>query len=294
MLEFKEIKIEDIEVISPYLHAYPSRQCDRAPGTVAMWRNVYGYKYAIKDGTIVFSFEIDNETAYTHPIGRNPGLIFKELEKLNVSKGELRLCSVNNSELPEVLKLYPQAECCKNRDWFDYLYEKEALTNLTGRKYNTPRNHINKFKKLYSDWCFEEITTDNVEEVIKFTDSFTYGSDKGEDAYTEKNLCVEVLNNYAKFAFIGGVLRVNGKIIGWSAGEKIGDTLICHIEKADITYHGAYQMLTNQFLRYFAANDPEIKFINREDDSGDLGLRKAKLAYNPCELIEKNCLKIKF
>ena len=98
-----------------------------------------------------------------------------------------------------------------------------------------------------------------------------------------------MLENYKKYNMLGGVLRVNGKIIGYSIGEIIGDTLFDHIEKADISYHGAYQMLTNSFLKEFAA-DESVKYVNREEDCGDEGLRKSKLSYHPVELIEKNTI----
>ena len=94
------------------------------------------------------------------------------------------------------------------------------------------------------------------------------------------------------YGMLGGVLRVNGKIIAYSIGEITGDTLFCHVEKADISYHGAYQMLTNQFLRKYADND-EVKFVNREEDCGDEGLRRSKLSYNPVELLVKNTVYIK-
>lgn len=164
--------------------------------------------------------------------------------------------------------------------------------NLIGRKYATPRNHINKFKKLYSDWTFSKITENDIPELIEFTKNFTFNAQKDESANLELKMCIEVLNNYDAYGMVGGVLRVNSKVIAYSIGEIIGDTLFCHVEKADISYGGAYQMLTNQFLRMYADNDC-IKYVNREEDCGDEGLRKSKLSYNPVELIEKNTVFIK-
>ena len=140
---------------------------------------------------------------------------------------------------------------------------------------------------LYTDWNFEEITAQNIPEIIEFTKGFTFNSsEKDEDANKELELCCEVLENYDAFGMFGGALRVNGKIAGYSIGEIIGDTLFCHIEKADISYHGAYQMVTNQYLQMYAQGD-DVKFVNREDDCGDEGLRKSKLSYHPVVLLEK-------
>ena len=104
-------------------------------------------------------------------------------------------------------------------------------------------------------------------------------------------MCIEVLENYEIYGMLGGVLKVDDKIVGYSISEIVGDTLFCHIEKADISYGGAYQMLTNQFLQMYASSE-DIKFVNREEDCGDEGLRKSKMSYHPIELIEKNTVKI--
>ena len=294
MLNFKKITLEDIPVLKSYFEAYPNRQCDRTAGAIAMWRDVYYNYYAITDGTIILSSKPDGEYSFSYPIGKEPQKAIKELEAFCKEFSiPMRFFGVSTEERDNLLSLYPESEFHSDRDRFDYLYEKNAILTLIGKKYSTQRNHINKFKKLYTDWNFEEITAQNIPEIIEFTKGFTFNSsEKDEDANKELELCCEVLENYDAFGMFGGALRVNGKIAGYSIGEIIGDTLFCHIEKADISYHGAYQMVTNQFLRMYAEND-EVKFVNREDDCGDEGLRKSKLSYNPVELIEKTEVKIK-
>lgn len=287
MLSFKKIEFEDIPTLKAYFNAYPARQCDRSCGATFMWRNYFENQYAIIDGTIILSANFKNETCFTFPIGRNIEAAFEALE--DYCKAEnipIVFCSVNKNELPVLYRRYSYCVADADRDWFDYIYEKDAIMNLVGRKYATPRNHINKFRKLYADWSFEPISSDNIPDLIEFTRNFTFNAEKDESANLELQMCIEVLENYNKYGMLGGALRVNGKIIGYSVGEIIGDTLFCHIEKADVSFSGAYQMLTNQFLRMYASGD-EIKFVNREEDCGDPGLRKSKLSYNPIELLEK-------
>ena len=202
------------------------------------------------------------------------------------------MCSVNKNELSVLLRRYCYCVVEPDRDMFDYIYDKDALMNLSGKKYSTPRNHINKFLKLYNNFEFTPITKDIIPEIIDFTRNFSFNSEKNEIANYELEKCIDVLENYEEYGLLGGVLKVDGKVIGYSVGEIIGDTLICHIEKADISFHGAYQMVTNQFLKMYAQGD-EIRFVNREDDSGDEGLRKAKLSYRPIELLEKNTVYLK-
>ena len=258
-----------------------------------MWRDYFENKYTVIDGTIIFTSSFKNELCFAYPIGRNIDGALDEIEKYCKEKNvPMVLCSVNAKELEHLKSRYSDITADADRDWSDYLYEKDSLLNLIGRKYSTPRNHINKFRKLYADWSFEEINEANIPELIEFTNNFTFNSQKDESANLELEMCREVLENYDVYGMLGGVLRVDGKVIGYSIGEIIGDTLFCHIEKADISYAGAYQMLTNQYLRMYASGD-EIKYVNREEDCGDEGLRKSKLSYHPVELIEKNVVIIR-
>lgn len=292
MLSFKKIGLEDVPALRAYFQAYPARQCDRAVGSTVMWRDYFDNKYAVFDGTLILSANFKNSICFNYPIGRNIDAALNAIEDYCREKDiPMVLCSVNAKELPKVLEKYPESQVDADRDWFDYLYDKDAILSLRGRKYNTPRNHINKFKKTYENYSFEAIGQSNIPEIIAFTDSFKFHADKDESALQELKMCMEVLENYELYGLLGGALRVDGKIIGYSIGEIIGDTLFCHIEKADFSYNGAYQMLTNQFLKTYAQGD-EVKFVNREEDCGDPGLRKSKLSYNPVELLEKNTVTI--
>lgn len=292
MLEFIKTSLDNYEVIKAFSLAYPARQCDRSAGATVMWGDYYNNYYAVYDGTITFTSNFTGGTCFTYPVGRNVDGMLDKIKEYCIEKSiPMTVCSVNKDELGFITEKYPDCEVSADRDWFDYLYDKDAIMNLSGRKYATQRNHINKFKKLYDDYVFEEISEKNIAEIIEFTKNFTFNSEKDGSAQTELEICLSVLENYKKYAMLGGALRINGKIAGYSIGEITGDTLIVHIEKADVSYHGAYQMVTNSFLRMYA--DDSVKYVNREEDCGDEGLRKSKLSYNPIELIEKSTVKIK-
>lgn len=290
MLSLKKIGLEDIKILKAYFESYPARQCDRSAGATAMWRDYFDNSYAVIDGTLILS----SESKFIFPIGRNIENALNEIENhCKENNIPMILCTVNKSELEKIGDIYNEFNVEADRDWFDYLYSKESLLALTGKKYNTPRNHINKFKKLYTDWSFEAINENNIPSLIEFTKNFKFNSEKDESAALELKMCIEVLENYETYGMLGGVLKSGDKIIGYSMGEIVGDTLFCHVEKADISYNGAYQMLTNQFLQMYASDD-EIRFVNREEDCGDEGLRKSKMSYHPIELIEKNTVTIKY
>lgn len=288
MLSLKKIGLEDIGVMKAYFDAYPERQCDRSTGATVMWRDYFKNSYTVVDETLILA----SDSRFVFPIGRNIDSALDKIEEYCKAKGiPMTLCTVNKNELEKIEERYDDFEADADRDWFDYLYDKNSLLNLTGKKYSTPRNHINKFKKLYQNWSFEPINSGNIPDLIEFTRNFTFNSEKDDSANLELQMCIEVLENYEIYGMLGGVLKVNGEIAGYSIGEIVGDTLFCHIEKADISFGGAYQMLTNQFLQMYASDD-EVKFVNREEDCGDEGLRKSKMSYHPIELIEKNTVKI--
>ena len=83
---------------------------------------------------------------------------------------------------------------------------------------------------------------------------------------------------------------MNGRVAGFSAGEIVGDTLIIHIEKADIAYEGIYQVLVNEYAKCFVT--PDVRYINREEDVGDEGMRRSKESYHPVRLLEKYLVRI--
>lgn len=293
MLKFKKIEKEDYPILKAYFNNYPARQCDRSAGTIIMWHEYYNNHYAVTDGTLILLSKFKNKNCFSFPIGKNiQGGLDAIDEYCEANKIPCIMCSVNKSELPLLFKRYSYCVVEPDRDMFDYIYDKNSLMNLSGKKYSTPRNHINKFLKLYGNFEFLPITKELIPEIISFTENFSFNSEKDDIADYELKKCIDVLNNYEEYGLLGGVLKVSGKVIGYSIGEIIGDTLICHIEKADISFHGAYQMVTNQFLKMYATDD-EIKYVNREDDSGDEGLRKAKLSYRPIELLEKNTVYLK-
>ena len=293
MLNFKKIEKEDYNLLKAYLNSYPSRQCDRSLGTIIMWHEYYENYYAVHDGTLIFLSKFKDNNCFSFPIGKNIDSGLDAIDEYCETKGiPCVMCSVNKNELPVLFRRYSYCVVEADRDMFDYIYDKTALMNLSGKKYSTPRNHINKFLKLYKNYEFVPISKKIIPELIDFTKNFSFNSEKDDIAVYELRQCIDVLENYEEYGLLGGALIVDRKIIGYSVGEIIGDTLICHIEKANIEYHGAYQMVTNQFLKMYAT-DNDIKYVNREDDSGDEGLRKAKLSYRPIELLEKSTVYLK-
>ena len=169
----------------------------------------------------------------------------------------------------------------------DYVYETEKLATLAGKKLHGKRNHINKFMKLYPDWSYESIDDGNVEECFQM--ALKWRNLNGCDDDTEKNaeMCVTLnsLRLYKELGLRGGILRVNGEIAAFSLGEPVcSDTFVVHIEKAFADIEGAYPMINQQFVQHECM---DYTYVNREDDAGSEGLRKAKLSYRPAFMVDK-------
>ena len=135
-----------------------------------------------------------------------------------------------------------------------------------------------------------QIEGDLVGKAYEFCKEYIKKSPKTADtAVAEYGKIPEFFENYGAYDFLGGALLVDGKIIGVCLGEKIGDTLYEHFEKCDSTYSGANQVLVSEMAKMYAADVP---YINREDDAGDLNLRKSKLSYHPAKMIAKHVVTI--
>ncbi|MEF9940944.1 MAG: phosphatidylglycerol lysyltransferase domain-containing protein [Lachnospiraceae bacterium] len=290
-LTFKKPTIEDKELLDSYFKRYPSRSCDRTFANVFLWARHYHVEYAIIENAIVFKNEEEGELAFAYPVGEAEDVkkSIEVLEAYSVERNKpFRLYGITKKQYEQLEQWYPdEYEMEYNRDLADYVYESEKLATLSGKKLHGKRNHINQFKLMFEDWDYESFNQDNIEECFQM--ALQWRNDNGCDADEEKNaeMCVTLnsLRLYEELGLVGGLLRVNGKIVAFSIGEPIcEDTFVVHIEKAFADVPGAYPMINQQFVLNECINYP---YVNREEDTGAEGLRKAKLSYKPIFLIEK-------
>lgn len=287
-MELKKLSLDDIDKISPYFKNIHHRACDCTLGGVFIWRDYFESYYAIIDDTLVFAFGKDKKS-YTYPIGKNIDAAFLAIEdEVGKSSSPLTFYICSQEDMLKVKKRYPDAVVQEIRDGFDYLYDYDSLATFKGKKYSGQRNHVNKFKRLYENYSFEELNSENAAECLEFLEKFLSCRERtaatDEEAAKIKEI-FENLGKYSSYGFFGGVLRVDGNVIGFSVAEDVADTMFVHIEKADISYDGVYQMLVCSFASHFKRTG--VLYINREDDAGNEGLRKSKLAYQPIELLPK-------
>ncbi len=181
----------------------------------------------------------------------------------------------------------------RNND--EYIYLSEKLITLSGKKLQSKRNHINRFKKENPDWEYSPIYSGkDVEECMNMLDEWE--EDKNEVS-KDKSLRYDyiatkiMLENLKDLDLKAGSIKINGKIVAFSVGERlVDDTFVVHVEKAFADVNGAYTIMNQQFIEHEAS---AFKYINREDDLGLESLRKAKLSYQPDIMLHEGIIKLK-
>lgn len=293
MLSFKKITLNDREKIDKYLPYHTERSCDFTLGGILMWRNFFCIEYTIDEDTFFMKFtSSEGDTAFTFPLGSNPTTGLKKIYDYCMANNlNLCFCTVTQANLVLIYNYFGTIKATAERAWYDYLYDAQSIIDLSGKKYRAQRNHINKFKNNYLDFSFEKIDNTNLHLAKNFFNDISKKFNKtSPSAIEEQKKVAEVIDKYNQYSLFGGILLIESKVIGLSIGEIINDTLFVHIERANTEYLGAYQMLVNMFAKTFAKEN--VKYINREEDVGDAGLRKSKMSYNPIELIKKYTVKI--
>lgn len=295
-IPFKRPALEDREVILKHLRERRLRGCERTFANVYLWARFYNVVWAEIEGTAVFRSEFDGKYSYTYPIGAGDrkGVVELLLKDCEEKGYPFQLHAVSQGEFEELEQYFPgKFKVEWPRDVEDYVYETEKLIHLSGKKYHGKKNHINQFKASYPDWSYESITDENVEECFQMALRWRNSNGCEDDPEKNSEMCVALnsLRLFKELGLRGGLLRAEGKVVAFTLGEPVcDDTFVVHIEKAYADVRGAYPMINQQFLEHEVA---DYTYVNREDDTGDEGLRQAKLSYRPVFMVEKGIVTLK-
>lgn len=291
-IQFKRAELEDKEMMDHFFRHHTSRSCERTFANVYLWSRQYPVKWAVVEDALIFKSEDETHLAYAYPAGE-PQNVKKALEILMEYSRERKvpfaMYNVTPDHFAQLEEWYPgRFQIEYDRDSADYVYESEKLATLSGKKLHGKRNHINKFKSMYEGrWSYEKLTKDNVEDCFQM--ALRWRNDNGceEDPEKRGEICVTLnsLRLFEELGLTGGVLRIDGEVVAFTIGEPVcSDTFVVHIEKAYADIQGAYPMINQQFVEHECMG---YQYINREEDTGAEGLRKAKLSYRPVFLVEK-------
>lgn len=299
MLDFHTPTEDDKLWIDEVLEGTEYFGCFYTFATLYLWRDVYHTQVArYGDALLIRGGDLKYNHYYMYPAGKSYEicriipLLRSDAAKLGV---KLVIACAEKWQCDEIREAFPdEFSYTESRDEFDYVYLSDNLINLRGKKFHAKRNHISKFIRSYPDWKYEDIDADNAIECINAASGWLEKALPEADDDEKAELCLEnsaiasALRNREKLGIIGGLIRVDYKVIAMTLGEPVNNRVfVTHFEKADTDYYGAYAMINNQFAVHRLSS---YEYINREEDMGIEGLRKAKLSYNPDILLEKYCV----
>lgn len=277
--EFSPMNLEMKDQLYPSLNELPAGISEFTFAGLYLFRNNYQYKLSqFHDYLIIHGIkEGKNFYALPHGLHEDRGFVKHLLHEVDYIKGL-------SEPAADSVRCWIESdgfEVWEDRDNFDYLYNREDLAELRGKKFHKKRNHVNAFVNTYS---FSEapLTPENRDHAHQVLDQWKEGREDDADYEPSK----EALNRFEDLELQGHILYIDDSPVAFAMGEPLagGSSFVVHIEKALEQYRGVYQYIN----KGFAASLPEsFQFINREQDLGDPGLRQAKMTYRPAGFVKK-------
>lgn len=255
------------------------------------WSPYYKLRLARLGESGIFRYMGETHDLYSFPFGGSEedkrALLEQIMDLCEKNKETLEIAPLTKEDHDCLHRWYPgQFLMASNRDMSDYIYEREKLVKLPGKKYHGKRNHIARFMDS-DDWNYEEITDANRADAKAMMDEWKANRADVWNVELEREFgaMTTALLEMEQLRLVGGLLRKAGRVVALAIGEPLNsDTFVVHYEKAFADVQGAYPMINQQFAEHAAEG---FTYIDREEDTGDPGLRKAKLSYQPCRLAEK-------
>ena len=289
MINFKRLELSDKARYDEYLMNCKERGCEYSFVNLFLWGR---QKAAFVEDFLVLQSQFDRRCVYPFPVGRGDvGPVLEAMIHDARARGiPCCLSSLTAEECDLLEQKYPgQFRFHPNRDNFDYVYDINGLADLKGRKYQKKRNHLNRFHDAHPDCEFVPLPQWDMDAVAQLLHSW-YGSHKAANPDTDYHLEEVAIERALRFrealGLEGLALLEDGRLLAFALGSRLNpDTFDIHFEKA--IEEAAYAAINQGFARYLRDKYPEVRFLNREDDMGLEGLRRAKLSYAPDKMIEK-------
>ena len=291
MIDFQKIDLARREEYLRYLRTDEERGCQYTFANLSLWGR---QQVAIVDGYLVLFSQFEKRSVYLFPMGK--GDVKPVLDAIIQDAHErgilCRIAGLNANECLLLEELYPgRFRFYPDRDSCDYVYSIEELATLAGRKFQKKRNHLNRFRQNHPDAYIEPITDANLEAVQEMVCRWydqRLVEDPQADFHLEQRALIRAFRNMDALQMEGIVLMENGEILAMTMGSPLSDvTFDIHFEKAREDVDGAYPAINQAFAAHLREKYPNLQYLNREDDMGIAGLRKAKLSYNPHHLVVK-------
>ena len=293
MLNFSAISIHDKDKLAPLLADNHARVNERSFASMYIWGRHYGFEICVQENVLfTHCLPADGYRVFLAPIG--PGDKAAAFEKMHHDSLRLhqpyKVYCLTADEAEALAQWFPGRFVIESdRNNFDYIYTREDLAELQGKKYHGKRNHIKKFLTAYGDrWNYRPVEpARDFQTLLDFQKKWQEAKGGGHRSdYQHELYAIErALTHYDTLGLRGGVLEVDGRVAAFTLGVPLtADTMDVLIEKADVDIEGAYPMINREFVRNECG---AFTYIDREEDMGIEGLRRAKLSYYPAMFTEK-------
>ncbi len=287
MLSFKPITIQNQAVISDYVRCSDIRSSSYCFVDLLIWQRQFNTQFCIADDLLFIKMRsyIGDRSVYLMPVGSGnfANGILRILEDAGMH-GQIPVITALSAEgLEKIEHLFPNRfSFCEMRGSEDYIYRSEDLIDLCGRKFHEKKNHINHFRKTYAGrWHYGNMSESDMGAVLSFHEQWmnSYSLDKNRYLLGERQALICAFHYFDRLKLRGSLLYLDHRLIGFAIGiQGLNDTFIVQFEKADRKIVGAYQMINQLFAQHHCR---QVQWINREEDLGIKGLRRAKLTYHP-------------
>lgn len=268
--------------------------CDTSVINLCCWQFLYQSHIAEHNGNYILRFLFDGQ--YSYALRFKPADLTELIDILRseASAGgyPLRIMGVNEDTLPYFNEAAPNMfHADYSPDYSDYVYDRNSLVTLAGKKLQSKRNFVNRFKRMYANYEYRTLTPADAEECLALDKSWiNKGLELGhtEEERNERECIKYVFTHWDELSAQGGLIKVDGQLVAFTYGAPIDNERfdVC-VEKADTAYEGAYAIINQEFVNHLPQ---QFQWINREEDLGIEGLRQVKNAYQPAIRLHKYML----
>lgn len=292
MIAFHRIGLEDKAAYENILYSAPERGCEYSFANLSLWGR---QEVAFLHGCVAFFSHFYGKSVYPYPIGNGDKKAVIEAILADAKERGIpcRISGITNADKEELERLFPgKFHISGSRNNFDYVYAIDALADLRGRKLQKKRNHFNRFRTQRPDYQVLPLTCKTLAAAQHMVNDWYMARTKADpegDYLLENIAMVRAFRNYEHLDMEGIALMDGNEILAITMGSRLnGNTFDIHFEKAREEVDGAYNAVNCEFARFLRLKYPDLQFLNREDDMGIEGLRKAKLSYYPDHMVEKH------
>lgn len=290
-IDFEPIALQDKALYERYPINSNERGCTISFTNLYLWGR---QRFAVLHGHIALFSQFGNHSVYPYPLGDGDkrkvlDAIIADAKARGIT---CRITALDNLAKQTIEKIYPNKfRFYSNEGSYDYVYSIDDLAELKGKKYHGKRNHLKRFFETHPNYMVQPIGDNNIGKVKQFS-NYWYRArlveNPNADFYMEQEALEKAFRDYRELGMEGLVLLNGEEILAFTIASRLSeDTFDVHFEKARSDIQGAYPAINYEFARYIRNKYSNVRYLDREEDMGIEGLRKAKQSYHPHHMIKK-------